>query len=125
MTALQLLGPVALGSYLIGAMPFGYLIARSRGVNIFQQGSGNIGATNVGRILGRRFGIRAMGRRVVLNKCFRNLGLVDFCVYQQNLGSRKLRFHELEQPISLRILKRYLDQNLGSFEHVSNKINAL
>jgi acyl-phosphate glycerol 3-phosphate acyltransferase len=43
--------------YLIGAIPFGYLIARSRGVDIFQHGSGNIGATNVGRILGRRYGL--------------------------------------------------------------------
>ena len=66
-----------------------------------------------------------MSRRVVLDKCLRNLRLVDFCAYQQNLGSRKLRFHELEQPISLRILKRYLDQKLGSFKHVNNKINAL
>lgn len=52
--------PVALlivGAYLIGAVPFGYLIARSRGVDIFKHGSGNIGATNVGRILGRKFGI--------------------------------------------------------------------
>src|SRR5207247_1296707 len=47
----------AVGGYLIGAVPFGYLVARGRGVNIFQQGSGNIGATNVGRVLGRRFGI--------------------------------------------------------------------
>ncbi len=46
-----------LGAYLVGAVPFGYLIAKSRGVDIFQAGSGNIGATNVGRILGRRFGI--------------------------------------------------------------------
>src|SRR5262245_54563182 len=44
-------------SYLVGAIPFGYLIARSRGVDIFHAGSGNIGATNVGRVLGRRFGI--------------------------------------------------------------------
>src|SRR5438309_3934780 len=48
---------VCLIAYLIGAIPFGYLIARWRGVNIFQQGSGNIGATNVGRVLGKRFGI--------------------------------------------------------------------
>src|ERR1700730_16452295 len=47
---------VVLG-YLVGAIPFGYLVARWRGVDIFKQGSGNIGATNVGRVLGRRFGI--------------------------------------------------------------------
>lgn len=52
-----LFGLTLLAAYLIGAIPFGYLVARWRGVDIFQQGSGNIGATNVGRVLGRRFGI--------------------------------------------------------------------
>src|SRR6266849_4997641 len=46
-----------LAAYFIGAIPFGYLIARRRGVDILRQGSGNIGATNVGRILGWRFGV--------------------------------------------------------------------
>ena len=46
-----------LGAYLVGGIPFGYLIARARGVDLFHQGSGNIGATNVGRVLGRRFGV--------------------------------------------------------------------
>src|SRR5437870_3812335 len=46
-----------LAAYLVGAIPFGYLIARARGVDIFHAGSGNIGATNVGRVLGRRFGL--------------------------------------------------------------------
>ena len=46
-----------LAAYLIGAIPFGYLVARMRGINIFEHGSGNIGATNVGRVLGRRLGI--------------------------------------------------------------------
>src|SRR5437763_7399270 len=46
-----------LAAYLVGAVPFGYLVARWRGVDIFRHGSGNIGATNVGRVLGRRFGL--------------------------------------------------------------------
>ena len=46
-----------LGAYLVGAIPFGYLVARSRGVDIFKTGSGNLGATNVGRVLGKKLGI--------------------------------------------------------------------
>ncbi len=43
-------------AYLIGAIPFGYLTARwARGIDIRTVGSGNIGATNVGRALGLRF----------------------------------------------------------------------
>ena len=38
--------------YLLGSLPFGYLVARSRGVNIFEVGSKNPGATNVRRVLG-------------------------------------------------------------------------
>ena len=38
--------------YLLGALPFGYLVARARGVNIFAEGSKSPGATNVRRVLG-------------------------------------------------------------------------
>lgn len=38
--------------YLLGTIPTGYLVAKARGVNIQQAGSGNIGATNVQRTLG-------------------------------------------------------------------------
>lgn len=44
-------------AYFIGATPFGWLIARLKGVRISQHGSGNIGATNVGRVLGRKYAV--------------------------------------------------------------------
>lgn len=45
-----------LGGYVCGAVPFGVLVARAKGVDPFASGSGNIGATNVGRLVGKPFG---------------------------------------------------------------------
>jgi glycerol-3-phosphate acyltransferase PlsY len=47
-------------AYLIGSIPFGWLIARARGVNIFAVGSGNIGATNVARAMGKGWAIAVL-----------------------------------------------------------------
>ncbi len=44
------------GAYLIGAIPFGYLIGRFNGIDIRLHGSGNIGATNVLRVVGKPWG---------------------------------------------------------------------
>lgn len=46
---------LALG-FLLGSLPCGFWLARAKGVDIRKKGSGNIGATNVGRILGREWG---------------------------------------------------------------------
>lgn len=46
----------AVAGYFLGALPFGWLIARKFGVNIFEHGSKNPGATNVKRVLGGMFG---------------------------------------------------------------------
>ncbi|MEE9129929.1 MAG: glycerol-3-phosphate 1-O-acyltransferase PlsY [Phycisphaerales bacterium] len=45
------------GAYILGSIPFGYLLGRARGLDIRQHGSKNVGATNVGRVLGRRLGL--------------------------------------------------------------------
>ena len=49
-----LLIPVA---YLVGTFPSALLVARSRGIDITNSGSGNPGASNVNRLMGRRLGI--------------------------------------------------------------------
>ena len=47
----------ALGAYLLGSIPTGFLVGKARGIDIRAVGSGNIGATNVFRILGRPAGV--------------------------------------------------------------------
>ena len=44
-------------AYLIGATPFGMILAKMHRVDLRAVGSGNVGATNVGRALGRKWGI--------------------------------------------------------------------
>ena len=44
-------------AYLLGSVPTGFLVAKARGVDIRTVGSGNIGATNVFRILGKSAGV--------------------------------------------------------------------
>lgn len=47
-------------AYLLGSIPFGFLVARAKGVDIRSVGSGNIGATNVLRMLGKPAGISVL-----------------------------------------------------------------
>lgn len=49
--------PLLLASYLLGSIPFGLLISKAKGVDIRSKGSGNIGATNVFRTMGKSWGI--------------------------------------------------------------------
>jgi glycerol-3-phosphate acyltransferase PlsY len=63
-----LLPVMMIAAYLIGGIPFGFLVARAKGVDIRKHGSGNIGASNVGRTLGRPYGIAVL--ILDAGKCF-------------------------------------------------------
>ncbi len=55
-TAALVYGSAVLVGYLLGSIPFGYFVGRRYGIDIRQHGSGNIGATNVLRVLGKKPG---------------------------------------------------------------------
>lgn len=48
---------IAVAAYLLGSIPTGFLVARAKGIDIRKVGSGNIGATNALRVLGKPAGI--------------------------------------------------------------------
>jgi acyl phosphate:glycerol-3-phosphate acyltransferase len=47
-------------AFLLGSIPFGLIIAKAKGINIRDHGSGNIGATNVLRVIGKKYGITCL-----------------------------------------------------------------
>ena len=71
-------------AYLLGSVPTGYLVAKSRGIDIRKVGSGNIGATNVSRILGKPAGIFVL--LVDALKGFVSCYLVGRLVYETLVG---------------------------------------
>ena len=67
--------------YLAGSIPFGLLYGRLAGVDVRQQGSGNIGATNVNRLLGKKLGILTLISDLLK-------GLVPMLIAAQILGNQ-------------------------------------
>ncbi|NJM37046.1 MAG: glycerol-3-phosphate 1-O-acyltransferase PlsY [Akkermansiaceae bacterium] len=47
-------------AFLLGSIPFGLIISKAKGINIREHGSGNIGATNILRVMGRKYGITCL-----------------------------------------------------------------
>ncbi len=51
---------IVLSSFFIGSIPFGKIVANFKGIDITKHGSGNIGATNVFRIIGKKYGLMVL-----------------------------------------------------------------
>jgi len=75
--------PVA---YLLGSVPFGLLVGLRNGVDIRQQGSKNIGATNAGRVLGKKFFFVVFF--LDLAKSFLPMAIASILVYQIDPAQR-------------------------------------
>jgi acyl phosphate:glycerol-3-phosphate acyltransferase len=82
-------------SYVAGSVPFGLLVGLARGVDVRRAGSGNIGATNVGRLLGGRYFalvfvldlLKSLGPMLAAGWTIRRFGLVeDWRIYLLWLG---------------------------------------
>lgn len=73
---------VVLITYLIGAIPFSYLVARWRaGIDIYEHGEGNVGARNVYHVVGKKWGVLAGALDV-------GKGTAAFIVAQQMAASQ-------------------------------------
>ncbi|HEY5234180.1 MAG TPA: glycerol-3-phosphate 1-O-acyltransferase PlsY [Verrucomicrobiae bacterium] len=76
---------VAVAAYLLGSMPTGFLVAKAMGIDIQKAGSGNIGATNAMRVLGKPAGIFVMLVDAAKGYAVCYLGLIICDLFGPNL----------------------------------------
>jgi acyl phosphate:glycerol-3-phosphate acyltransferase len=96
-------------AFLFGSVPFGFLIGRINGIDIRDHGSGNIGATNVWRTLGKKWGLPCFLLDVIK-------GLIPVL-----LAMNLLRYDGLDHMKLLTLPEPYiqhLEQHRGQFLHV-------
>ncbi len=54
-----------MAGYVSGSIPYALLLGKAQGIDIREHGSGNVGATNLGRILGKKYGLTCFGLDVL------------------------------------------------------------
>jgi glycerol-3-phosphate acyltransferase PlsY len=103
-------------AFLLGSIPFGLFIARAKGIDIRQHGSGNIGATNVLRVVGKKYGIFCLILDALKGYLPAVLGisLILYTGSKSALAIEALRPYALELPADLQ-WKAQLFQVLTGF----------
>lgn len=90
----------ALAAYLLGSIPTGFLVAKAKGVDIRTVGSGNIGATNAMRVLGKPAGIFVLLMDAAKGWLACHLAVYIYCaVIPEPTGSLPAMFREVEDCI--------------------------
>jgi glycerol-3-phosphate acyltransferase PlsY len=94
----------ALGAYLLGSIPTGFLVAKAKGIDIRSVGSGNIGATNAMRVLGKPAGIAVLlldAAKGFVACVFLSSFIYDERIYwlARHFGGIYILFHDLPAEI--------------------------
>lgn len=87
-------------AFLLGSVPFGLFIARMKGIDIRQHGSGNIGATNVLRVVGKKYGITCLILDALKGLIPTMLGftLIRFVGQSETMSIKPLLSYAYEMP---------------------------
>jgi acyl phosphate:glycerol-3-phosphate acyltransferase len=87
---------VAVAAYLLGSIPTGYLVAKAGGIDIRTVGSGNIGATNTFRVLGKAAGIFVLLVDCAKGYAACRLGIIIYANFSPNPAGLTAMFQQAE-----------------------------
>lgn len=106
-------------AFLLGSIPFGLMIAKAKGIDIRAHGSGNIGATNVLRVVGKFFGIACL-----LLDALKGFVPVVIAMNLVRITGRDPQFH-LAYLDSLYLMLPAAEQLKGQMIHVFTALAAV
>jgi glycerol-3-phosphate acyltransferase PlsY len=91
----------ALAAYLLGSVPFGFLVAKAKGIDIRSVGSGNIGATNAMRVLGKPAGILVLMLDALKGYAACWVGIIIYCNFNPSAGGISAMFQQVNNCVIL------------------------
>jgi glycerol-3-phosphate acyltransferase PlsY len=107
-------------AFLLGSIPFGLMIAKAKGVNIREHGSGNIGATNVLRVVGKKYGITCL-----ILDALKGFIPVVIAVNLIQIEGKKVGLFHIDALDSFALLLPAAEQFKGQLLHVVTALAAV
>jgi glycerol-3-phosphate acyltransferase PlsY len=107
-------------AFLLGSIPFGLLIAKAKGINIREHGSGNIGATNVLRVVGKKYGVSCL-----LLDAFKGFVPVMLAVNLIQIEGKPIGFFHIDGLAHFALFLPASEQFNGQLIHVLTALAAV